>query len=49
MRRSIRAGRNGNIFADPEWTRSAASECDDPIVANVVNSFLRPTAFSSVQ
>ena len=35
---------------DPEWLEALAeSEKDGPIVANVTNSFLRPTAFSSVR
>lgn len=34
---------------DPEWLAAKnASEADGPIVANVANSFLQPTAFSSV-
>lgn len=43
--------RKWNIFiADPEWNEArASSERDGPIVANVANSFLRPTAFSSVK
>ena len=36
--------------ADPEWTeKRAASEADGPIVANVSNQILAPTAFSSVK
>ena len=40
-----------NAFvADPDWNKArAASEADGPIVANVVNSFLQPTSFSSVR
>ena len=40
-----------NAFAaDPEWAeKRAASEKDGPIVASVSNSFLAPTAFSSVK
>jgi hypothetical protein len=40
-----------NVFmADPEWNeRRAASERDGLIVANIANSFLRPTAFSAVK
>jgi hypothetical protein len=40
-----------NAFtADPEWIeKRAASERDGAIVANVSNSFLRPTDFSSVK
>jgi hypothetical protein len=35
---------------DPEWlSAKAATEADGQIVANVANSFLQPTAFSSVQ
>ncbi len=36
--------------ADSEWTeKRAESERDGPIVASVGNSFLKPTAFSSVK
>jgi hypothetical protein len=36
--------------ADPEWHAARdSSEQDGPIVANVVNQFLTPTAFSSVR
>lgn len=36
--------------ADSEWTeKRAESERDGPIVASVSNSFLKPTAFSSVK
>ncbi len=36
--------------ADPEWIAARAeSEKDGPIVANIVNSILQPTAFSSVR
>ena len=40
-----------NAFqADPEWiAKRAETEKDGPIVAKVVNSFLQPTAFSSVK
>lgn len=40
-----------NAFAaDPEWlARRAETEADGQIVASVENSFLQPTAFSSVQ
>jgi hypothetical protein len=40
-----------NAFqADPEWHRARDdSEKDGPIVANVANSFLQPTRFSSVK
>ena len=35
---------------DPEWIeKRAASEANGPIVANIVNSFLLPTGFSSVK
>jgi len=38
------------FLADPEWTAAKAeSEKDGQIVANVANSFLAPTAFSSVK
>lgn len=36
--------------ADPEWIeKRARTEADGPIVANVSNAILQPTAFSSVQ
>jgi hypothetical protein len=36
--------------ADPEWiAKRADTEKDGAIVANIVNEFLIPTAFSSVQ
>jgi hypothetical protein len=36
--------------SDPEWlAKRAESEKDGPIVANVMNAFLQPTAFSSVK
>ena len=40
-----------NAFqADPEWlAKRAETEKDGPIVANVSNQFLAPTAFSSVK
>ncbi len=40
-----------NAFqADPEWIEKRAhTERDGPIVANIVSSFLAPTAFSSVK
>ena len=43
--------RRWNAFAaDPEWAeKRAASEKDGLIVASVSNSFLAPTAFSSVK
>lgn len=35
---------------DPQWLAAKAeSEKDGPIVANIVNSFLTPTRFSSVK
>jgi hypothetical protein len=38
------------FIADKEWIeKRAESERDGPIVANVDNSFLKPTAFSSVK
>ena len=43
--------RKWNAFmADPEWlTKRAETEKDGAIVARVENSFLAPTAFSSVK
>src|SRR6202011_929680 len=40
-----------NAFVtDPEWNeKRAESERDGPIVASISNSFLQPTAFSSVK
>ena len=40
-----------NAFqADPEWhAKRAETERDGPIVASLSNSFLQPTAFSSVK
>jgi hypothetical protein len=36
--------------ADPEWIeKRAASEKDGPIVANITNTILQPTAFSAVK
>lgn len=36
--------------ADPEWIeKRAQTEADGPIVANVSNAILQPTAFSSVK
>jgi hypothetical protein len=36
--------------ADPEWIeKRAASEKDGPIVANISNTILQPTAFSAVK
>lgn len=38
------------FIADPEWiAKRAETERDGPIVASVSNSFLQPTAFSSVR
>ena len=38
------------FMADKEWIeKRAASERDGQIVANIVNSFLHPTSFSSVK
>ena len=38
------------FIADKEWIeKRAESERDGPIVANVANQFLKPTAFSSVK
>ena len=43
--------RKWNAFqADPEWiAKRAETEKDGPIVANVANQFLTPTAYSSVK
>jgi hypothetical protein len=36
--------------ADPEWiSKRAETEKDGPIVANIINQLLQPTAFSSVK
>lgn len=36
--------------ADPEWlAKRAQTEANGPIVANITNALLQPTAFSSVQ
>ena len=36
--------------SDPEWiAKRAESEKDGPIVANIVNAILQPTAFSAVR
>jgi len=36
--------------SDPEWIAARAkTEVDGPIVASIVNSFLKPTSFSSVK
>ena len=38
------------FLADPAWQAArAASEADGPIIENVSNQFLAPTAFSSVK
>jgi NIPSNAP protein len=38
------------FMADPEWqAKRAESEREGPIIASVSNSFLQPTAFSSVK
>jgi len=38
------------LVTDPEWNeKRAESERDGPIVASISNSFLQPTAFSSVK
>lgn len=38
------------FMADPEWqAKRAESERDGPIVAQITNMFLAPTAFSSVK
>ena len=38
------------FMSDPEWlTKRAESERDGAIVASISNSFLQPTAFSSVK
>ncbi|MFZ4530908.1 MAG: NIPSNAP family protein [Alsobacter sp.] len=38
------------FMADPDWIAArTASERDGPILANVANAFLQPTAFSSVR
>ncbi len=43
--------RKWNAFqSDPEWiAKRAETEKDGPIVANIVNQILQPTAFSSVR
>lgn len=43
--------RKWTAFAtDPEWiAKRAESEKDGPILSNIVNSFLKPTAFSRLQ
>jgi hypothetical protein len=38
------------FMSDPEWiAKRAESEKDGPIVQNITNQFLAPTAFSSVK
>jgi len=38
------------FMSDPEWlAKRAESERDCPIIASITNSFLQPTAFSSVR
>lgn len=38
------------FVVDPEWNeKRAETERDGPIVASISNSFLKPTAFSSVK
>ena len=40
----------GAFSTDPEWlAKRAESERDGPIIANVTNAFLQPTAFSAVR
>lgn len=40
----------GAFMADPEWiAKRGETERDGPIVASLSNSFLQPTAFSSVK
>ena len=40
----------GAFMADPEWAaKRNETERDGPIVASLSNSFLQPTAFSSVK
>ncbi len=40
----------GAFMTDPEWVaKRAESEKDGPILANISNSFLRPTSFSTVR
>ena len=40
----------GAFQSDPEWIRKRAeTEANGAIVANIVNSFLQPTTFSSVK
>ena len=45
-----REQRWGAFASDPEWISARnESEKDGPIVANVANSILQPTAFSSIR
>ena len=38
------------FMSDPEWVQKRTeSEKDGPILANIENTFLRPTAFSTVR
>ena len=38
------------FMTDPEWVAArTASEKDGPILANITNSFLKPTSFSTVK
>ena len=38
------------FMADPEWiSKRAESEKDGPIVANITNTILQPTAFSALK
>lgn len=38
------------FMADPEWiSKRAESEKDGPIVANITNTILQPTAFSAMK
>lgn len=40
----------GAFTSDPEWiAKRTESEKDGPILANIVNSFLKPTAFSNLK
>lgn len=40
----------GGFMSDPEWiSKRAESEKDGPILANITNQILQPTAFSSVK
>jgi hypothetical protein len=50
-RHGVERERKWTAFAtDPEWiAKRAESEKDGPILSNIVNSFLKPTAFSRLQ